>query len=326
MQPMPAPVPVQSSDVNRISPTGASPISGAPIARPSTSPPRRRTGLIVLAGVIVLAVVAGAVTAVVLRGRDTRNAPGATTNRPAGNVSAAGQQAHGGVGQPVGPDQAKAGSEALVDDFTGTTPDPSRWGLYESTRPNGARWLKSNVQVRNGELQIIGVGTDATGRTNTSGGLCWCGTGGNRLYGTWEVRSRYDAGSGYGQVIGLWPQSDSQSDGSLSFADTSDPARQNMQGRVVSKTAPGTVDRTVTGDFTAWHTFKVDWRATYIKMYVDVKLFFDSTTSSTKVTIPQTPMHLIMQQPIGPGSGVPAANSNTPAKVVMHIDWVKLSP
>ncbi len=61
-------------------------------------------------------------------------------------------------------------------------------------------------------------------------------------------------------------------------------------------------------------------------MYVDGNLFFDSTTSSTKVTIPTTPMHLIMQQPVGPSGSVPAANASTPAKVMMHIDWVKVSP
>jgi len=37
-------------------------------------------------------------------------------------------------------------------------------------------------------------------------------------------------------------------------------------------------------------------------------------------------MHLIMQQPVGPGSGVPAANASTPAKAILHIDWVKVSP
>src|SRR5690348_4285891 len=138
-----------------------------------------------LAGVLVLAVVAAAVTAVVLLGRDTTNARGATGNHPAGTVSAAGEPSHGGVGQPVGPDRAAPGSSApptasttLVDNFTGTGPDTSRWGLYESTGSNGARWLKRNVQVHNGELQIMGAGTDPTGRANTSGGLCWCGSGG----------------------------------------------------------------------------------------------------------------------------------------------------
>jgi beta-glucanase (GH16 family) len=302
----------------------------------------RRTGLIVLAGIIVLAVVAGVVTAVALVSNNKKSGANAAPNRPAGNVSAA-DPARGGVsqGQPVDPGQANAGASSaanspsaapskpnatLVDNFDGTAPDPHRWGLYESTKSNGAKWLKSNVQVHNGELQLIGSGNDPTGKANTAAGLCWCGDGGNRLYGTWEVRARYDAGSGYGQVIGLWPRSDSQADGSLSFADTSDPARQNMHGRVVTSAAPGTVSTSVNGDFTAWHTFKVDWRATSIKMYVDGKIFFDSTTSSTKVTIPKTPMHIIMQQPVGPGSGVPAANASTPTKVILHVDWVKVSP
>lgn len=293
-----------------------------------------------LAGIIVLAVVAGAVVAVALLGSGTRpHSSAAAPNQPAADLPA-GDQARGGVGQPAEPGHANAtasnadnspsaspstpaaANATLVDDFIGTAPDTHRWGLYEST---AAKWLKSNIQVHNGELQIIGSGNDATGKTNTSGGLCWCGDGGNRLYGTWEVRARYDAGSGYGQVIGLWPHSDNQADGSLSFADTSDPARQNMHGHVVAKTAPGTVQTTVKGDFTGWHTFKVDWRASYVRMYVDGKIFFDSTTSSTTVTIPKTPMHLIMQQPVGPSGSVPAANASTPARVMMHIDWVKMS-
>jgi len=267
----------------------------------------------VLVGIIVLAVVVGAVTAVALVSNGKKSRSDGAPNSAANSPSAA-------------PSTQTGANATLVDNFDGSAPDTHRWGLYESTTSNGAKWLKSNVQVHNGELQLIGSGKDPTGKTNTAAGLCWCGDGGNRLYGTWEVRARYDAGSGYGQVIGLWPHSDSQADGSLSFADTSDPARKTMHGRVVTSATPGTVSTSVNGDFTAWHTFKVDWRATSIKMYVDGTVFFDSTTTSTKVTIPKTPMHLIMQQPVGPGSGVPAANASTPAKVILHIDWVKVSP
>jgi beta-glucanase (GH16 family) len=218
-----------------------------------------------------------------------------------------------------------AAAVAARDDFTAATLDKTRWAVYGT---NGQGSYEANmVRVSGGELQVLGVGSNPTAAANHSGGLCWC-VDGNHRYGSWQVRARFDAGSGYRQVFELWPQSESATaDGSINFASDGDAAKKVL-GLVLQPPAGGgtAVHASRNGDFTAWHVYRVDWRATYVRMYVDDALAYDSTTSTTPLTIPHTPMHLVIQQDKGPGNGVPAANAQTPAQVVMHVDWVRFDP
>jgi hypothetical protein len=211
------------------------------------------------------------------------------------------------------------------DEFTAATLDTGKWAVYggKDTSPYAANM----VHVSGGELQVLGVGKNPTAAANESGGLCWCGVGGNQLYGKWQVRARFDAGSGYRQVLVLWPKSDnSGTDGSVTFASDGDAAKKSLGMDLLPPAGGGTVARaSLSGDFTAWHVYTVDWRASYVKVYVDSTLIYDSTASASAPTIPHTPMHLAIQQDKGPGDGIPAANSTTPAQVVMHIDWVHFS-
>jgi hypothetical protein len=289
-------------------------------------------GLAVLVGLVTLAVVGGvAFAAIKATGGDSRSwqsAPkpsavdgsgqaGAASTTPTAVESAA---PSGSVAQSPSAASSSAASKpgdlVATDDFSGT--GLNGWGVYESTAANGSSWLKSNVQVNNGELQIVGTGT-------TSGGLCWCSTVGNQLYGKWQVRAKFEAGKGFGQYIGLWPQSDKQSDGSLTFAAAYEAAKKDVHGYVLWKTDKlNSSSGGLATDATAWHTYTVEWRAGFIRMYVDDKLFYDTTTSKVKVVLPQGPLHLYLQQEVGPGDGVVARDASTPDRVTMHVDWVKL--
>jgi hypothetical protein len=211
------------------------------------------------------------------------------------------------------------------DDFTGASPDGARWRLYDVTSPIGARWSPSMVRVVGGELRIIGAGRNPTGAGNLSGGLCWCGPDGNRTYGIWQVRAKFDPGAGYGQIIGLWPQSDNGADGTVTFAAARE-ADKSIARAYVMWNGHDSDERTVAGDFTGWHTYTLEWRASYLKVKVDDTTLYDSTTSRQGVIIPRVPMHLFMQQPVGPYEDVPAADVNTPDQVIMHIDWVRMYP
>jgi hypothetical protein len=212
------------------------------------------------------------------------------------------------------------------DDFNGETVNTAIWGVYHSTGKNGSLWTTDAVQVADGELRITGSGRNPTGQGNVSGGLCWCGKGGNQLYGKWQVRAKFDAGTGYAPLVGLWPQSDHQTDGSMVFAGPKEADRHTLHGNVTWSTDHLQVSSgKLTGDFTAWHTYTVEWRATFVKMYVDDKLYYDSTRSATPVVLPRLPMHLIIQQMVGPGDGVPGADASTPDHVVTHVDWARMS-
>ena len=80
------------------------------------------------------------------------------------------------------------------------------------------------------------------------------------------------------------------------------------------------------GDFTAWHVYRVEWRATFVRMYLDGTIIFDSSTSTTPLTIPSTPMHLTIQEDKGPGGSIPSPNAQTPVPVILHVDWVSYDP
>src|SRR5205807_5562556 len=88
-----------------------------------------------------------------------------------------------------------------------------------------SRWTSAMVTVGGGELRIAGHGNNPSGSGNVSGGLCWCNGAGDQIYGRWEVRARFEAGTGYGQAILLWPRSNRwPQDGELDFVETPNPS------------------------------------------------------------------------------------------------------
>jgi beta-glucanase (GH16 family) len=298
---------------------------GAPVPPPGFAAPRHGRALWpVLAAVVALALVGGVVTAVWLASRNGggTHSVGTTAN---GATSEGGAAAPASAG-PSAQAQATGGTVPDRDDFSGATVNTAIWGVYHSTGKNGSVWATDAVQVVDGELQIIGTGRNPTGAGNTAGGLCWCGKGGNQLYGKWQVRARFDAGAGYAPLVGLWPQTNHQTDGSIVFAGPREADRHTMHGNVTWSTDHLQISNgKLTGDFTAWHTYTVEWRAAFVKMYVDDKLYYDSTTSATPVVVPKVPMHLIVQVTVGPVDGVPGADASTPDHVVTHLDWASMS-
>jgi len=217
-----------------------------------------------------------------------------------------------------------------VENFDGGQLDAGRWKVYDAAATNGvSRWSPDMVRVTGGELQITGVGRDPTGAGNVSGGLCWCRGGGAQTYGRWQVRARFERGIGYGQAILLWPTSERwPEDGEIDIVETPTAAKQTADGTVHwgSSARPEEDSGRIAGDFTAWHTYTVDWRPGSVKLSVDDRVLYDSSRGARPATIPSTPMSLALQQEPGPfgTNWVPAPTSATPARVIMHIDWIKL--
>jgi glycosyl hydrolase family 16 len=288
-------------------------------------PPPRHTGRYLLVALLVLVVLGGAaLTVFLLRGVDSQGRAASVPSAPAPPPSPAPSPL---TSASPSPSPSPPGDPNLVaqEDFTGTALDTSRWSVYNSTSPNGSTWSAGMVTVAGGELRIAGVGRNPTGAGNASGGLCWCGTGGDRVYGVWQVRARFEAGAGYGPVIGLWPKSGNDSaDGAIGFADCRAPGRGTLTGYLVGPAGnPRFFQRWLTGTFTAWHTYTVEWRATYVRMYVDGKKYYDST-AQPGVVPPRAPLHLYLQQIVGPDHELPGPDAHTPATVTMHVDWVRL--
>jgi beta-glucanase (GH16 family) len=78
----------------------------------------------------------------------------------------------------------------------------------------------------------------------------------------------------------------------------------------------------VSGDFSQWHTFAMDWLPDRITWYVDgVKQFetFD------KNVIPTSRMHLAIQLDMGPfEEWILAPDHTTPPEVSLEVDWVRV--
>ncbi|GIH14486.1 glycoside hydrolase family 16 protein [Rugosimonospora africana] len=348
--PAPGPAPTSAPPLAPADRSGSRRGAGSAEPDRSDAPGRRgRAGWLALATAAVVVLLGGVFAVVKLAGSDGDRAPSAVTvagsGRPSDAATSApaggtgGEQAAAGTsGSPsAGPSRGGSSPTAanpthaaakpagpISDDFTSAL-NTSMWNVYGTTA--GSTYNSTMVRVAGGELQVLGAGNSPTASANKSGGLCWCGTNGNRLYGKWQVRARFDAGSGYRQVLELWPQSDNDTaDGRIKFAGDTDAAKKTLELSVLQPGGARSWTGTRSGDFTAWHTYTVEWRANSVTMSLDGTQVYDSATSGTALTIPSKPMHLVIQQDKGPGNGIPAANASTPAQVVMHVDWVRYYP
>jgi beta-glucanase (GH16 family) len=316
-------------------PPGPAPTEPIPL------PGRSRRGTLLLVSGLVAALLVGTfVVVLVLRsgggGAPTAgDAPGPTATVDTSGLANAEQpvMASGSPGASPSTDPSRRPSASAKpspvptrarDDFSGTALDRTRWSVY-GTDGTG-NYDPAMVRVQSGELQILGEGNNPTAAANKSGGLCWC-VNGNHRYGSWQVRAKFDAGSGYRQVIALWPESNNATtDGSMNFGSDSDAAKKSL-GVFVQPPAGATRGTgSLTGDFTSYHLYRLDWRPTYVRMYVDNKLIYDSSTGASPVAVPSAPMHLVLQQDKGPINGIPAANAQTPIPVIMHVDYVQYDP
>jgi Glycosyl hydrolases family 16. len=144
----------------------------------------------------------------------------------------------------------------------------------------------------------------------------------------WQVRARFEAGLGYGQALILWPDSNHwPEDGELDFAEAPTAAKESVAFTVHWGDNNRVDYARASGDFTQWHTYTVVWKADSVRMLIDDKTYYDSSTSSRNPQIPHSSMHLAIQQepgPLDPSDWVPNPGPGTPDQVTMHIDWVRI--
>jgi Glycosyl hydrolases family 16 len=214
------------------------------------------------------------------------------------------------------------GKPIFEDDFNESQLDGSAWGIYNSpdgTPPRSA----AAVTLGAGALNITG-GIDAQGK-DVSGGV---GSALNQMYGRWQVRFRVAAGAGYSAVALLWPQDDSAwpRAGEIDFSEINRGSRTMMNMFVHNGADNSQLSDAVRGDFTAWHTVAVEWLPGHVAFYLDgVRQSFVVTTKADPGMVPDVePMHLALQLDQGCDEWIQCRNANTPPKVVMQIDWVKI--
>jgi beta-glucanase (GH16 family) len=276
---------------------------------PTPEPPvnRRRVVIITLVVVAVVALV-GALVAVV---------------RTTGAGSPSTQVAQRPL-TTTPPKSVRSDDEAAVrgnwpmiadDEFDGTSLDASVWSPYTGrTTDDVGQHRAENLSVADGTLTI-------TSRGLSSGGLSWDP---GQMYGRWEVRARADAGTGYGPVLLLWPDAeDWPVGGEIDFLEIPKGDRKVNHFTVHYGEDNSQNGESQNGDFTQWHNYAVEWTPDHVAGFVDGKEIFRTTDKSQ---FPPRPMHLGIQQDIGPygTDWIPARDATTPAEVKFQIDWVRI--
>jgi hypothetical protein len=213
-----------------------------------------------------------------------------------------------------------------VEDFSGAQLPPLQWNANETQQSNGSSWSPGMVRVGDGELQISGAGQNPTGRGNIAGSVCWClEKGVMRTYGVWAVRAKFDAGTGYSPVIGLYSDVGESTPGwgFLTMARLDDGERRTMYPVIRGAGGRPVDGPPVTGDFTAWNTYAIEWRPDFVTISLNGTVIFDTRKFPARIAIPTVPMFLYMQMIPGPDGPVPAPNSDTPDRVTLHVDWAR---
>lgn len=266
---------------------------------PTAPEPTRRGGrravVVIVAAVAVIVLVA--VVALVVRGRSTATSssiPGTTTDDSA----------------------AASRNWPLVasDEFDGDGVDRSKWDVYHGrTTGDVGKQSPDAVDLKDGTLQITAHG-------NTSGGLSWDK---GQTYGRWEIRVKAQPAVGYGPVVLLWPDSGKwPQDGEIDFLEIPKPER-TVNNFTVHYGDDNSQDATQqNGDFSQYHDYAVEWEPDHITGFIDGKQVFSTTN---KAEIPTGPMHLAIQEDIGPIDGwIPAPDGSTPSTVKLVVDWVRI--
>jgi beta-glucanase (GH16 family) len=170
------------------------------------------------------------------------------------------------------------------------------------------------MSVGDGRLTITSHG-------KFSGGLSWDP---GQMYGRWEVRARSQPGTGYGPVLLLWPDAENWPvGGEIDFLEIPKGDRKvnNFTVHYGEDNSQNGVSQT--GDFSQWHNYAVEWTPDHIAGFLDGKEIFRTTD---KAQLPPGPMHLGIQQDIGPygTDWIPALDDSTPETVKFQIDWVRI--
>jgi len=156
--------------------------------------------------------------------------------------------------------------------------------------------------------------------------VCWCLEHGViRTFGVWEVRAKVDVGTGYSPVIGLYPDvpEDTPGFGFMTMARIDGGERRTMYPVIRGIGGEPVDGPPMAGDFTAWNTYAIEWRADFVAVSLNGAVIFDTRKLPTRVAIPTVPMFLYMQIITGPDGSVPATNAETPDQVTMHVDWAR---
>jgi len=235
------------------------------------------------------------------------NPAGASSVYPVGVVNSAQPS---GLGPP-GPAALPGYLRRYFTDFPGRHV-PSGWNVFSGVPGGdpGGQFAPSHVTV-SGHLLHINAWRDARYADRwVTGGLCHCGLA--SLYGAYFVRSRV-TGGGANEVQLLWPATNrwppeidfNESGGSVTSTSSS----------LHYGTSSALVQRSLTINMRAWHTWGVIWTPGSVTYVVDGRAW---ASLSDVTQIPNLPMRMDLEQRTKCAVGAQCPS----APVSMLVNWV----
>ena len=225
------------------------------------------------------------------------------------------------------------------DEFDGTTLDLTKWYRclpwcnedvgYSYGPPYDLEWYwDHNVSVSGGMLHLTALKQKEGGYNYTSGIVETGGTPTSPptfsfLYGYMEMRSKFPPGKGMWPAFwllpadGTWPPEIDAMEWQggtpgIDYATIHWGKNNNSSGTSYNTG----VD--LSSDF---HTYGVDWQATYVTWYFDGQVIKQITNTAV---IPHKPMYILVDLAVGGWISFPDKNTHFPA--TMLVDYVRVWP
>jgi beta-glucanase (GH16 family) len=210
--------------------------------------------------------------------------------------------------------------QVFADDFAGTSLNASNWGTYQG-QPGGdpgGWWDPSHVVVHNGLLELQTYQDPAFGNRWVSGGLS-SARALKQTYGKYLVRFRMDKGNGIGGIGLLWP-SDGGWPPEIDFVEDGGGNRTDTSATLHYGSSDNQVQRSVSADFSQWHTIGVEWTPGTLTYTLDGAVW----ATVVNVNVPAVPMEMDLQTQAGTcgDQWAPCPDATTPAHVNLQVDWV----
>jgi beta-glucanase (GH16 family) len=231
-------------------------------------------------------------------------------------------------GEPLPVGDMPGWHQVFSDDFTTDVPlgrfpgaVSDKWTAYQEgwtdTSGNGTYYPSKVISIHNGVLNMYlhtehGIHMVAAPEPKIPGAV---GSEGGLLYGRYAVRFRADRVHGYKTAWLLWPDSEKwPADGEIDFPEA------NLDGTVSAfmhhQNGTSQSDQDAFGTLispASWHTAVTEWTSKNVTFILDGQTIASLTTS-----IPNTPMHWVLQTETVVGGRAP----NDSAAGNVQIDWV----
>jgi hypothetical protein len=282
---------------------------------PGSGPPRRRTTLaLASAGLLAAPFLATAATAL-------RPSPAHAAQRRSTRAAAA--------TNTVSADGAF--TEAFFDDFDGPTLDRAKWrAVMSGPHHSGMRWNPAGVEASGGTLRVAAERQPDGVFTGAGVAIGYGPEAFGVVHGRIEMRARVEPGHGTAPALMGWPSRADRWPPEFDLMEATDGTRRRISvaNHWEDPARPGQDNhelRWVDLDATDWHSYRVEWTPSSIAYAVDGREVYRSTDPRHTTSHPMTAAIGMFVGTPATANWIPQPDRATPNRVVLHLDWVRVS-